>query len=276
MSKIEKALNRAREAGLQVVPLADAGTRSPAGTAVVAHRTAHPETIPQMAKNEVRMLAETELAQRGIMRPQHSEDVALQVIRELRTKIIQQSHGQNAVTLVTSVSKGCGGSFIARNLAAAFALDAGKTALLMDCNLSDPSVHELLRSATVSGLTDYLEHSSLDLKDIIHPLGIARFRLIPAGKRSETTEELLTSIKMKQLMDAVRARYPERFIVMDGPPMSKIADIRILAELADFVLVVAGYGRSTNGQIAKCLSAISEKKLLGLVFNEEPRIPRIR
>jgi protein-tyrosine kinase len=276
MSKIEKALNRAREAGLQVVPLSDSANRNPAGTAVVAQRTVHPETIPQMAKNEVRMLGETDLVQRGIIRPQQGEEPALQVIRELRTKIVQLSRGQNAVTLVTSVTKGCGGSFIARNLGAAFALDVGKTALLIDCNLADPSVHELLRSTTAPGLTDYLENPSLDLKDIIHPLGIARFRLIPAGKRSETAEELFTSRKMKQLMDTVRERYPERFIVMDGPPMSRIADIRILSELADFVLVVAGYGRTTNTQIAKCLGAIGEKKLLGLVFNEEPRIPRIR
>jgi hypothetical protein len=58
--------------------------------------------------------------------------------------------------------------------------------------------------------------------------------------------------------------------------MSKLADIRILSELADYVLVVARYARSTNTQIANCVNAIGEKKLLGVVFNEEPRIPRIR
>jgi capsular exopolysaccharide synthesis family protein len=277
MSKIEKALNRARESGLQVVPIADAGARGPAGTAVVtAHRGAHPETIPHMAKNEVRMLGPADLEQRGIIRPQLGEDPAVQVIRALRTRIIQQCHGQNAVTLVTSVSRGCGGSFIARNLAAAFALDAGKTALLMDCDLANPSVHKLLRGAAVPGLADYLENPSLDIKDIIHPLGIARYRVITAGRGSETAEELFSSAKMKQLIDTVRERYRERFIIIDGPPMSKIADMRILSELADFVLVVAGYGRSTNAQITSCLNIIGEKKLLGLVFNEEPRIPRIR
>jgi len=276
MSKIEKALNRARASGLQVVPLTEAPSRNQTGTAVVTHRTGNPETIPQMARNEVRMLGPLDLAQRGIIQPQAGEEPAVQIIRELRTKIIQQSKGQNAIILVTSVSKGCGGSFIARNLGAAFAFDLGKTALLIDCNLADPSVHNLLRSPAVSGLTDYLENPSLDIKDIIHPMGIARYRLITAGKRCDAAEEFLTSAKMKQLMESVRERYQERFVVLDGPPMSKIADIRILAELADFVLVVAGYGRSTNAQIASCLNAIGEKKLLGLVFNEEPRIPRIR
>jgi len=274
MSKIEKALNRARESGLQVVP--HAGTEPVAGTAVVAHRAAHPETIPRMATNEVRMLAPADLEQKGIIRPQAGEDPTVQVFRELRTKIIQQSKGQNAVMLVTALSKGCGASFIARNLGAAFAFDVEKTALLIDCNLANPSVHLLLRNATVPGLTDYLENPTLDVEKIIHPLGIARYRLITAGGRRDTPDELFTSVKMKQLMDAVRRRYEERFIIMDGPPMSRIADIRILSELADYVLLVAGYARSTNAQIASAVSAIGEKKLLGIVFNEDPRIPRIR
>lgn len=275
MSKIEKALSRAREGGnLQVVPFA--GTMPSPGTAIVADSAAHPETIPRMAKSEVRLLGAGVLAQRGIIQPQHSEDPAVQVFRELRTKIVQLSQGKNAVILVTAVSRGCGGSFIAQNLGAAFAFDGGKTALLIDCNLKNPSVHRLLANASAPGLTDYFENPDLEIAEIIHAVGIARYRVITAGNRREILEEHFASVKMRRLMDTLRRRYQERFIIMDGPPMSKIADIRILSELADYVLVVARYGRSTNAQIANSLDAISEKKRLGIVFNEEPRIPRIR
>ena len=278
MSKIEKALNRARDGrgNLQVVPVATAGGAPSPGTAIVADSGAHPETIPRMAKNEVRLLSAADLAQRGIIQPQHSEDSAVQVFRDLRTKIIQQSHGKNAVILVTSVSKRCGSSFIAQNLGAAFAFDMGKTALLIDCNLRSPSVHKLLANASAPGLTDYFENPGLDIEEIIRPVGIARYRVITAGRRREVLEEHFTSEKMKHLMDTLRRRYQERFIIMDGPPMSNIADIRILSDLADCVLVVARYARSTNTQIANCLDAISEKKRLGIIFNEEPRFPRIR
>ncbi len=278
MSKIEKALSRAREGrgNLQVVPVAGAGVVPAPGTAIVTQSAAHPETISHMAKNEVRLLGTGDLARLGIIQAQQGEDPAVQVFRDLRTKIIQQSQGQNAVILVTSVSKGCGSSFIAQNLGAAFAFDMGKTALLIDCNLKSPSVHNLLANASAPGLTDYFENPDLDVKEIIHPVGIARLRVITAGKRREILEEHFTSAKMKRLMETVRRRYQERFIIMDGPPMSKIADIRILSELADYVLVVARYARSTNAQIARCLDAISEKKQLGIVFNDEPRFPRIR
>jgi len=276
MSKIEKALSRARESGLQVVPRADVAVPAAPGTSVIAYRTAQPETIARMAMNEVRMLAPADLEQRGIIRSQRGDDPAVQAFRTLRTKIVQQSQGENAIILVTSVSQGCGASFVSRNLAAAFAFEVGKTALLIDCNLTNPSVHELLRNESVPGLMDYLENPVMDIDKIIHPLGIARYRLIPAGKRHEAPEELLTSKKMKQMLEAVRRRYIERFIILDGPPMSKLADIRILSELADHTIIVARYGHSTNTQIASCAGAIAEKKLLGIVFNEEPRIPRLR
>src|SRR5258706_992815 len=278
MSKIEKALNRARDGrgNLQVVPVGAAGATPSPGTAKAAAYSGQPTHIRGRAKGEVRLLSAGDLAQRGIIRPQPSEDSAVQVFRDLRTKLVQQSQGKNAVILVTSVSKGCGSSFIAQNLGAAFAFDMGKTALLIDCNLRSPSVYKLLANAAVPGLTEYFENPDLDIEEIIRPVGIARYRVITAGKRREILEEHFTSEKMKHLMDTLRRRYQERFIIVDGPPMSKIADIRILSDLADYVLVVARYGRSTNTQLANCLSAINDKKLLGVVFNDEPRIPRIR
>ncbi len=80
----------------------------------------------------------------------------------------------------------------------------------------------------------------------------------------------------RRLIESLRERYRERFIFLDGPPMSDIADARILSELSDYVLVVARHGRATNAQIESGLSAISSSKLLGIVFNDEPRIPWLR
>ena len=279
MSKIEKALNRAREErGTFLVPVPNTGAgRTPAtGTAMVADRTGHPETIARMAVSESRLLSPGDLSQRGIIHHQYAADPAVQVFRELRTKVVQQSQGRNGVILVTAVSNDSGTSFVAQNLGAAFAFDAGKTALVIDCNLKNPSMHRLLANASLPGLTDYLENPDFDIAHIIHPVGIARYRVIPAGRRGEVPAEHFTSVKMRRLVDSVRLRYRERFIILDGPPMSDIADIRILSELSDFVLIVARYGRATNTQIENCINAISDKKLLGIVFNDEPRIPWIR
>src|SRR5216117_3420091 len=250
MSKIEKALKKAGDerGNLQVVPAAAAEGRAAPWTALVGQQIDLPETISRMARSD----------------------------RELRTKIVQQSEGQNAVILVASVSEGNGGSFIARNLGAAFAFDSAKTALLVDCNLRNPSVHRLLPDPSLPGLADYFENPEIDVSQIIHPVGIARLRAISTGGSREIRAEYFVSMRMRRLMDSLRERYLERFIILDGPPMSDIADVRILSELSDYVLVVARHGRATNAQIERGLSAISSSKLLGIVFNDEPRIPWIR
>jgi protein-tyrosine kinase len=278
MSKIEKALKRAGDerGNLQVVVAATAGGRPAPRTGLLGQQIEHPETIPRMAENEGRLLSTEELWERGIIHPQHTEEPAVQVFRELRTKIVQQSHGQNAVILIVAVSKGNGASFIARNLGAAFAFDSAKTALLLDCNLRNPSVHRLLPSPSLPGLADYFENPQIGVSKIIHPVGIARLRAIPTGGLREVPAEYFVSTKMRHLMDSLRERYRERFIILDGPPMSDIADARILSELSDYVFVVARHGRATNAQIESGLSAISNKKLLGIVFNDEPRIPWTR
>lgn len=280
MSKIEKALGRAREdrGNLQLVPVspAPAAPAAGAGTALVAHRAAHPETIVKMSAGEVKLYAPSDLSALGIIHQERSEDPVVQVFRGLRTKVVQQSQGQSSVVLVTAVSKESGSSFVARNLGAAFAFDTGKTALLVDCNFKNPSVHRWIPSSSGPGLMDYLDNADMDLGAIIRPVGIPRYRAIPAGAPRKIPGEYLSSLKMRRLMDAIRVRYSDRYIIVDGPPMEDLADIRVLSEFSDYVLIVARYGRATSSQIANCLGAVTDRKLLGVVFNDEPYLPRLR
>lgn len=275
MSKIEKALNRAREVrgGLQPPPpQLPAVPRPIPRTALVPDRSARPETIARMASRESRLLGAEELARLKIININDAANPVVQVFRELRTRVIQASKGANAVVLVTGVGGDSGSSFTAMNLAAAFAFDVAKTALVIDCNFRNPSAHRLLR-ASAPGLIDYLENPNLDIDKIIHPAGIPRLRVIPAGKGLTRQAEFFTSAKMMRLMDTVRSRYAERFVILDGPPMTDTADVQILSEFADLVLVVARYGRVTHGFIDRCLRALGDKKLAGIVFNDEPGFP---
>lgn len=280
MSKIEKALNKARTEN-RALPVVqgdgESGIRAPS-RALVADRPDHAvsvENIKKMVASEPRLLEAEDLLERGIIHPELVGDPVVSAFRELRTKIVQQSRGQNGVILVSGVRDGMGASFVAQNLAAAFAFDAGKTALVIDCNLKHPSTHALIEDASAPGLIDYLENPEIDIGAIIQPVGIARYRAIAAGGRRETPAEYFTSQKMRRLIESIRARYGERFIILDGPSMSDFADVRTLADLCDCVIIVARYGSATSAQIEECLSTIGDKKLLGIVFNDEPRIPRV-
>jgi len=281
MSKIEKALNRARGERRNRAGAEPAEDREPlrgTGTALIPEprgELVRLEDISRMNQNDLPLLEPDDLSRRGIIHPKLVEDPVVQAFRDLRTKIILQGQGENGVILVSALNKGSGSSFVALNLAAAFAFDAGNTALIVDCNLRNPSVHRLIDDPATPGLTDYLENPDLDLSTIIRPVGIARFRAITAGRKREVPGEYFTSQTMRRLIESIRWRYRERFIILDGPSMSDLADIRILSELSDYVILVGRYGSITGAQIEKYTKEIGGNKLLGVVFNDEPRIPQV-
>ena len=280
MSKIEKALNKARATGsLRVVPPHGDQTEGdkqlittspmPVAASDIEQRVSASALIARM--REIAPLDRNALTLNRLIHPEMGENGTVRAFREIRTKIIQKTQGGNCMIMVTSVTGEGGSSFVALNLSAAFAFDAGKTALLMDCNFRNPFLHKLFtaRKEPFHGLTDYLENTDMDIADIIHPVGIERLRVVPSGGRREIPAEYFTSIKMKRLLDNIRQRYRERYIILDAPPMTESADTQIIADLCDYVLLVVPYGKVTDAQVDACAKAIGEKKLLGVVFNNE-------
>lgn len=222
---------------------------------------------------ETSPISEEELARNKIIHSEMDDGRVLNAFRELRTKIVQKSLNGNGVIMVTGVGFGDGASFVARNLAAAFALDESKTALLLDCNFKNPQLSTIKTSDGKLGLTDYLESEEVPVDKIIHQAGINRFRLIPSGAHCEVPAEYFTSVRMGKLLTQLKNRYPERYIILDTPPITESADTTIVAAMCDHVLLVVPYGKVTQTQVEAAVKAVDKNKLLGVVFNNEPQLP---
>ncbi len=187
--------------------------------------------------------------------------------RELRTRLLSLAEG-NFTTLVASVSVGSGGSFVARNLAAAVAFDEARRAILVDCDLRHPSQHASLRIDTSGGgLVDYLDDHERDIEPLLYDTGVHGLRLLPAGRSREDGSEYFSSMRMRLLLDTLRSEHPAH-IFLDAPPVRGAPDARILADLADVVVLVAGYGRDTPAAIAQAAANFHPSKFAGVVFNE--------
>jgi protein-tyrosine kinase len=220
--------------------------------------------------SEPRKLDQEYLKDSRIIFPEMQNRKVANAFREIRTKLLRRSQGQNPVTMVTSVSARGGGSFIALNLAAAFAFDDSKTSLLVDCNLRDPSQHNRIGIEPEYGLTDYLENPELDTELIIYPSGIHRLRIIPVGRRRENVVEHFTSLRMRNLISDIQGRYPDRYIILDAPPVGESVDARILADLCDLVVIVVDYGKVTESQVMSAVDAVGKEKLAGVILNNDP------
>lgn len=211
-----------------------------------------------------------QLSQRRIIAHDMPDPRPADAFRDLRTQLLARQQG-NSVILVSAVQRGNGGSFVALNLASAVAFDEARGAVLIDCNLRSPQLHERLAvNAERGGLVDYLEGRVESLSDIVYPTGVARLLLIPAGARREASGELLGSQRMATLLDSLRAADTPLSIVLDGPAVASSPDARILSHLADQSVLVAGYGRDTAGAVREAASVFDPARLAGLVFNRIP------
>jgi protein-tyrosine kinase len=233
----------------------------------IANRTSAGRSIARIV--EPHTLSPRKLEDRRLINREESVRKQADAFRELRTRLLAIGGHRNFVAMVAPISHNSGGSFVARNLAIAFAFDEAKTALLIDCDVRHPGQHTALGvDPENGGLIDYLEHPALGIEKVLYHTGIPRLRLIPVGRQREMSAEYFSSFRMRALIDSLRSRYPDRYLFIDGPAVKGSPDARILADLADFVVLVAGRGRDTPAAIQQAVSNFDPNKLAGVVFNE--------
>lgn len=277
MSKIEKALKVARERGTLMVPASvpAAPKSAPAAASPSRALKAVSATVHDITRMKESTPVSSEFrAAHGLIAADMPDTQVANAYRELRTRLLQKMAGRNAVVMVTSAAVDRGASFVAANLAVALSLDESKTSLLVDCDLRDHYLNRLIDGVQGSGLTDYLQGRDIGVDKIIYPIGIPRMRLLPSGSQNRASAEFFTSVRMRQLMDDITQRYPDRYVILNAPAIADSADAQILLELCDYVLLVVPYGRLTPAQVMKAAKAVGEQKLLGVIFNDEPSIPK--
>lgn len=202
--------------------------------------------------------------------PHLKSNAQIDAFRELRTRLIAMATGMGRdyfTTLVVSVSPGSGASYVSRNLAAAFTLLERRVAILVDCNLRNPTQQMSLGLGVDGiGLFDYLENPGTGIERLVRPTRVPGLHLIPAGQPPTRTREYFSSQPMRAVMGAL-SQTPS-YVFLDGPATRDSPDARILSELVDFVVLVAGYGHDTLDGIEQAVALFAPAKFAGVVFNE--------
>lgn len=227
-------------------------------------------STPDIEKmTEVIKFDEARLENLKIVHTESTEKDLLKAFRELRTRLLKHSKGENFVCLVSSVSAGGGCSYVARNLASVITMDKTKTALLVDCNLYAPSADQLLPKAPALGLTDFLDNDRVSVEHIVCASGIPRLRVITVGNNCDGGTEKITSDRMKRFIDEIKLRYSDRMIIIDGPSVGEYdAESRILADLCDFAVIVVPDNNVTEAKINEAVASIGKEKVAGLVLDK--------
>jgi exopolysaccharide/PEP-CTERM locus tyrosine autokinase len=189
--------------------------------------------------------------------------------KKLKARVMRMTKQEpfRNVLLVTSSVGGEGKSVTAANLALSLARDYDHSVLLIDADTRKPSLCGLLNVKPGPGLTDCLM-DGLDVSAALVPVGGGNLRFLPAGKRSENPVELFSSHKMAALVAELKHRYPNRYVIIDTPPVLLFAETKVLSALVDGIIFVVREGHAPLEHIVEALDLLKDEHLLGVVYND--------
>ena len=187
----------------------------------------------------------------------------------LRTKIQQltQTKGWNTV-IITSPRAGDGKTLTAINLALTFSKAYNQTVLLVDCDLRKQNIHKTLGFQSEVGLIDYLVDDR-PLNEVMIWPGIDKLTLISGGRTIDNSTELLGSPRMKDLVQEIKSRYDDRYVLFDLPPVLGNADALALAPYIDSIVMVVQEGKTSTREVQRAVEMLPPDKFLGFVINKQ-------
>jgi len=155
--------------------------------------------------------------------------------------------------VVAGVSRPGTSTSVAANLAAA-AARAGRRTLLVGGDLRDRNLSGHLGMTATSGLTDVILSGSSLGQSIVPSPQIANLSLLAAGRKTDRPADVLSSEAFGRLLSAVSVEYD--LVVVEAPPVLKVADAVEVARLADGVVLVADGEKETRQDIADSLTQL--------------------
>jgi exopolysaccharide transport family protein len=169
------------------------------------------------------------------------------------------------VILITSSIPGEGKSATAALLAASSAA-SGQRTVLVDCDLRRQSISEAF-AENQRGVAEILRGSA-HIADVTIKDQATGSHIIPAGSALGNPADLLTSERMHDFIAQLRDDYD--YVVLDASPLLPVVDALALANMADKILMIVEWNRTSRDNIADALKMLRPEahRVAGIVLNK--------
>jgi len=257
MSRIENAMEKAAQ--LRQGAIARPGMPRPVLRSAVIH------SAPSVAEVKQKVTSDNPL----LVTLNDPGSPVAEEYRKLKSILVKMTCGAEFknTLMVTSSIPGEGKSITALNLAISLAQEYDHTVLLIDADMRRPSVHRYLNIQRKKGLAECLTGEA-DLSDAITPTGIGKLSVVTVGSLPPNPAELFSSNRMKDLLEELKLRYHDRYIIFDTPPLLPFAETRSLAHLVDGVVFVVMEQMASQTNVRDALDALKGCEVLGIVYND--------
>jgi len=271
MSLVEQAIARMRnQANAAAAKAAEAASTSSAPAAPAAPVIGR---VAGTSKPAARITVDkTALRVNGYVAEEGREKQFANHFRRIKRPLIEKAMSSDAageprVIMITSALPGEGKTFTSINLALSMALERDVSVLLVDCDVAKRHVGEILGLKDHVGLLDALVDESLDIESLVVETNLPGFSILPAGGRVETTAELLSSKRMRQLMAGLCLHNPRRVVLLDSPPLLITNEGRALLKVAGQVVLVMRAGHTPRHAVQDAVALLGAQQAGGIVLN---------
>jgi protein-tyrosine kinase len=194
------------------------------------------------------------------------QDQVTRAYKLLRTRALQKLVKEGWQTIgVVSPTAGDGKTLTAINLGISIANTRSHTALLVDLDWQQPSVHAYFKYRPDHDICDYLR-GERSLSDVLVNPGLPRFCFLPCAQPVADSSEHLAGLA--SFVRELKSRYRNRVVLFDMPPLLATDDALSFLPFVDCVLLVVQESKTKADDVAQSLDLIGSERLLGSVINK--------
>jgi succinoglycan biosynthesis transport protein ExoP len=192
-----------------------------------------------------------------------------EAIRSIRLGIdLNLTRNPNKVIGITSSLPSEGKSTIAASLAQLIG-QSGKSVVIVDCDLRNPSLSKALAPNAKIGLLDVI-FGTHSFDDAVWKDPKTNLLFLPVVKHRHVlhSSEILTTEQMRKLFEKLRSGYD--YVIVDLPPMTPIVDVRASSDLVDCFVFVVEWGRTKIDVVKHALHTAPNvfENVVGTVLNK--------
>ncbi|MDP9055404.1 MAG: polysaccharide biosynthesis tyrosine autokinase [Acidobacteriota bacterium] len=196
--------------------------------------------------------------------------------RAVMTSILFATGGRAGIHLVviTSPEAGEGKTVVASNLGAAFAA-TGRRVLMVDADLRRPRLNKVFDMPNTPGLLEFAAEvhkkgATADINKFTKQSDVAGLFVMPAGDCTAGSANIFHGVRFSEVFNALRSEFDT--IVVDAPPLLCVPEVRVMARMADGVVLVVRAGSTQVDEAVNAGKFISQDggNLIGVVLNDAP------
>jgi protein-tyrosine kinase len=193
---------------------------------------------------------------------------AAAAFRMLRTQVLQRLDENDWRSMaILSPCADDGKTTTAINLAVSLANDSRHTVLLIDSDLRRPAIGAILGIEPEFGLDDILRGEARIAQCLYHPEGFERLVVLPARTTLANSSETLAGPQGRALVAELRARYPERILLFDLPPILGADDALAFLPMLECGLMVVAERATRRADLLRSMELLRRTPIIGTVVN---------